>query len=65
MLIVSTTGSPMTNPLTGLLQAHISLMFIYVQDSMNFVNKSKNVEVRPDDILVSFDIKPLYNMVLL
>ena len=48
--------------LIGLLQPHIGLMGTYV-DLTRFVEKFKNNEVRPDEILVSFHIVSLFTMV--
>jgi hypothetical protein len=64
--IVSTIGAPiyrLAQQLAGLLEAHIGDFPHHVRNSMDFVDIIHTLRTGPQDILVSFDVVSLFNMV--
>ena len=64
--IVSAIGSPTYNiakHLTKLLEPYIGQTDTYIRDSTHFIEKIKDITLRPNDMLVSFDVVSLFTMV--
>ena len=64
--IVSAIGSPTYNiakHLTTMIQPLIGQTDSYIRDSAHFIEKIAPLTVKPDDLLVSFDVVSLFTMV--
>ncbi|XP_075532606.1 uncharacterized protein LOC142565904 isoform X1 [Dermacentor variabilis] len=64
--IVDYTRSPLhrlSAYLHGVLQPLVGRMLTYIKDSADFVDKVRNVKLRSEDVMVSFDVKSMFTRI--